>query len=1854
MVESTEERELSLVSKLELRIALADSDPKLQSLLHTYLAPLLLKLASEHASVRTKVVALCQHINTRVQSQSIALPAEALLKQFKETNTSLIRHFDLIYIRHALNQMGSASLDLLPSLLHGISHFDGSEAQTSILFNMVLKLLPLIKLPPRGSEEDINIGNKMKLLPEDSTFLARWFGKLLLLTSTTRACPGLSMEEVRFLCRGSSNGETWDPKAPGGLNLIDTKVAALRFLNSGAFNDSNRFIPALIATADPNTRISNVGDDMLKRFRPDLESGEVVEQLFSLYLGSTETGGALPARPALKIKIIHFLSKSVQATSKNQHTIQVLNDALTCDNVGGASGLEVSKMLQQIFHFVTWLTRMGAPSDLSVVAPSIIKALREMVERQGWPVTRQPLKPSELSSRSLAYESIGLLAPKIDASLSGGKENPIDTNLLEWMFTSLGSDTSGPQILVSIEEALGGILNSITKHLDKNSTDQIRPILVRFATSKPGERDTVSGLNIVRSTRFAAVRFSNRCMPYSDIQGRCIDLLAIAEGQDGGLEIAEEGRKGLDPYWYRMLNPCDNITAPVTENKRYIFPRFKELTHYLFSEDLDEEDSLRQKLRSIITSEKYTTVYATAIAYLRNLLLCEALVNTDTIQDIEHNWEQRLDHILSNNENARASVRDYITECDDVLPLLLNACLKGLLFSSGPSIGRSATHFIEIASLTSNKLLSPLIKCSQPLIDTLLKISPPEQDTAAQAFGILISHPSSPQNQRDHAWEILSSHASKWQEAVGTVTYTARGAVLGQAFMLSRVYIRGEQIQELHLKVQQCLSTTLDILKDSRDSTLRKAAYDAIGQLSLSSAIPVDSIQDDQWKLIVEAISADAKKHSEQAIAALGRLSLVISKEDTGSTKLEQLLGILYALHEVKAVEVQFAVGEALSIIAAGWQSTSLISSLDVDVEKPKSGIPSRVLSKILDKIMDDCKAPKPSLKRASVIWLLCLIQYCGQDEEVQTRLWKCQQTFIWLLSDKDETVQESSSRGLSLVYELGSRSLKDDLVRDLVRSFTADSSNMGGGKISEETELFEPGALPTGDGSITTYKDIVGLASEVGDPSLVYRFMSLASNSAIWSSRAAFGRFGLSNVLSDSSENGYLSQNPKLYPKLYRYKFDPNPNVQRSMNDIWNALVKDSNAIIDSHFDAIMDDLLRSIVDGKQWRVRQASCAGIASLLQGRPVEKYDKYLNEILTKSFKVLDDIKSSVRQAALSLCQTLSDIVLRALDTGDSSSKRAKLMLQHIVPFLLGHEGLESSVEEIQKYSIITITKIVKKASGPLLRPFAALILERLLTSLTSVEPQAVNYVHLNADKYGLTGQAIDKMRLTAIRSSPMMESIELHLLDSLDDASMEEVVPALESSLRSAIGLPSKVGCSRVLVILSSKNLLFRPYAARFIRILRKLVLDRNETVSASYSSAIGYLTRLASNEDVVDTIQFAKSLYFESEDAAHRIVAGEIMNGMSKLANDRVQAVAAAFLPFIFLGMHDTTDEVKKFFSKTWNDNVSGPRVISLYLNEILEIVSGQLNSPKWPIKHASALTIAKAVVLVDKNMDIPTATSLWPHLEKALEGKTWDGKDKVLEAFVTFSIHSKAFLEERNDVKERMKAIVIREAKRKNIDYRPHGLRELGRFSRNQEDLDMTKETLVVVSPIFEEMVDEIKSDRMEIDSKDSRVPNIEDKTFTAGIECLYNAANPSIPSAVELCDYLGRMSSIIKPVIEHAGRSVYSTLFDCVKDFFNRVNEHLLSGKEENHTPEPSSLDKGLASTLIKEHEFLFQEIDLPIESVRSKFAHAILSYTKVLKKNSTPLGSSQRRQIEHWRDTERSEAVKTIWHEVSEQLG
>jgi proteasome component ECM29 len=131
---------------------------------------------------------------------------------------------------------------------------------------------------------------------EDAKFLSHWFGKLLLFTVARTAnpdvaasmrCPGLAVEEYKFLTL-QGKPDAWDPTADAGLSLTESKALVTRLLASGMFTEDEKFLPALFASADTNSRISEVGEDVLKRvvLSTDLEDADFIKTLLELYFGS--------------------------------------------------------------------------------------------------------------------------------------------------------------------------------------------------------------------------------------------------------------------------------------------------------------------------------------------------------------------------------------------------------------------------------------------------------------------------------------------------------------------------------------------------------------------------------------------------------------------------------------------------------------------------------------------------------------------------------------------------------------------------------------------------------------------------------------------------------------------------------------------------------------------------------------------------------------------------------------------------------------------------------------------------------------------------------------------------------------------------------------------------------------------------------------------------------------------------------------------------------------------------------------------------------------------------------------------------------------------------------------------------------------------------------------------------------------------------------------------------------------------------------------------------------------------------------------------------------------------------------
>jgi len=129
-------------------------------------------------------------------------------------------------------------------------------------------------------------------------------------------------------------------------------------------------------------------------------------------------------------------------------------------------------------------------------------------------------------------------------------------------------------------------------------------------------------------------------------------------------------------------------------------------------------------------------------------------------------------------------------------------------------------------------------------------------------------------------------------------------------------------------------------------------------------------------------------------------------------------------------------------------------------------------------------------------------------------------------------------------------------------------------------------------------------------------------------------------------------------------------------------------------------------------------------------------------------------------------------------------------------------------------------------------------------------------------------------------------------------------------------------------------------------------------------------------------------------------------------ATDRFNSLAVDILPFIFVGKHDPHTPVAEIFAKAWTENTGGTGAVKLYLGEIIPLAQTHLSSPRWALKQTAALSLADACKSIGKDVTAEQVDLLWPVLVSATSGKSWDGKEAVLDALVALAVNAAQYFE--------------------------------------------------------------------------------------------------------------------------------------------------------------------------------------------------------------------------------------------------
>lgn len=1749
---------------------------------------------------------------------SVVLPVAPLLEQYKRTTSPIVKQLDLAFIKDGMSRLDqSKRRGLLPAVLRDISK-ETNSASAAGFFNVFLNLLLEIKFPARGSAEDLALRESVGLSnASDAEYVAAWLGKLFLLrqdialaseeelSAKLGASPtGLTKQDVDFL--RNKDPKSWKSDIPTSLSLPECKTRAVNFLASGAFKDSERYLPVMYAAGSADSRISSVADEVIKRASIDLENESMVQSLF-------EAHNTLPA--AQRIQILRILSKSTAACAPKQRVVDIVTEdfALTTGEKPLIGGLESLRLHQALLGFLSWIARnsstLGAKD--TKMGPALVMLLKDYILRQGWPIpnlnNNQAQSQDERRLRASSYETIGTLAR------ASGLEEKAKYSLLKWLFDSVVSDPS-PDIVVYVEGALSSMMG-LFKSTDAVQHQDLETLLLEYMNLP--ERQSV------RTVRHVAVRFANNCLPYNNIKARWIGILALASGSSERRDVWEEGQRGLDPWWAMKLHPDEPLQLPDwAETANFLFDSTERQTE-------EHEMAVDQTSRYMLYSNDRLRAFPVSIRFVKQMFFLTALAE----KSVEIDWESRLDARIHNDLGTRHVIREYAKRADPgSILLLLNAALDGL--RDHPDVGTEdcIACLADVLSFAPAEIVvSPLSNRAHELLSLCGSNNQVVRQQASKAFGILAPWDAQASLSISELRELLSS--TDEPPASLSAQYQSSLAYLA-SYLAGAIYCGRLSSTEAsdHIK----FVVTCSILGlGKNDVGIQNAAMDSLAQLWSANIGWIS--EEGELNSTIDRLVHLAMQGNEKSIRTLGRLAIPSESESSssGETAAEKVLQKLFSLSDIKRTEVHFAIGEAIAAAIARWDSDSVQLSVDIQLDEQGEGIIKSLRKKpqqigaTLDKLVNDCKATKPSLIKASGIWLFCIIQYCSSLSEIQSRLRDCQVAFMRLLTARDELVQETASRGLALVYEKGDESLKGDLVKDLVGSFTGTKTQL---KVDEETELFDAGALPTGEGkSVTSYKDIINLANEVGDQSLIYKFMALATNAATWTARSAFGRFGLSTILSDAELD------PKIYPKLYRYRFDPNPNVRRSMEDIWKAVVKDQTTTIDLHFDAIMADLLRSILDGREWRVREASCAAIADLVYGQPYPKYEKYYVDIWAVALRVLDDQKGSVRAAALKLCMGLSKTLVSQLRENNSSSS-ARAMIAEVLPFLLSDKGIENSVEEVKFLAISTVLEVVKNG-GDALKPFIPTITTHCLGLLSTIEPAQINYYYQRISEEDREG--LDKLRSTAATQSPLFECI-VNCLRFTDEAVMSELAPQLITTIKSALGMQTKIGCGEVLSTLALRHSIFlAPYNSMLVKSLHTQILDRNNEVSKAYAKSAAHLLRSASPETRNRYVTRLEDLYFAADDEVRRQKVADAVLAIAKAAPDAFTDLETRLLPLAYFAKFDTDEYVAEACAAAWDQHAGGDNTVKRYIDEIASLASKGLGTSRWALQHGAAFAVASMITALsntagkDGQFSESTLQQIWPVLDNALLLKTFKGKEKLVTAYPLFIRHGKKLWEDNSATAAQTKKIAIREAKRNNDDYRPFAFEALADYAAAREDLDMLAEVTALVS------------EYLTPETEAHKLTELEQKTTEAALKAAITAYNrPRMLSAPT--DVL----SDVAATIEGSAKSVSIARDTLFTNVTNLLDQAAQVGKTINTNE--SVLAMRWFDILLRD------EAGVALESQRAARAKALLAFTAAWKKGvfgaaneHSSLLEKMRQKLMEMKATERSLDVQRLLGQVLQKV-
>lgn len=1695
------------LQRILFRLVQANTDVKLQKVTDLHLCDVIEFAGKNEEHRQTITSEFLLPFNKMVRSNlAIRLPVPRLLELF-QGDCAFSSNFSLIYLKFAKDRL--APEDQLAFLPVYLKSFSKKPLDMNYIYDIFSLCLPGLH---RLAELEKKHWPELKMSPWDIENLARCFETVLFFHARTQENIKDVLEERPLLKETGLCFNEYVQIAkkiyPEKLNLMETKVMILKVLGKELL-DNNIAFPLLVVASGSNlNQVDDLAVSLLKKIPTEtlVNERKVVERLMYLYLGSdtlmkkpTDADVLIQYAPqSVQIAILQYLAKSTDVVTALMSNIKICLHG--CDSVNARVQIAAVNLYAHI------LAKMP-DKCLKPLAAGLFRKLRPLTRPGSTDPNGYALVHTTVAFCGF-YRCMAIIGQRIPSLVLD------DETVVSKMFLYLSKEHN--------EDMSAAMVSCLTTWLPLFLESENRSSRANLTSAIS---DHIS--SELPNCRLAALKFAEALIGEDDMDLRWVLIQSAGDQRDS---IRSEAMRQLEKSLQKPLPPASLIIGALWSSLQKDIhrpsngnggekaaPVYNSLIHqtasrYLYATFETFVMKEPAHLRIVEGDDHWMTVSPRIVQYLHE---------TASIKTIEKAVELTLYatlestdvHLFRISSCFLAAFRSFPVQkggqtVSPQFQFAILPCTQKLRDSTRMEFSTALAYLLSSLIHDDHKTRTEIFKISKTFL--VEKEIPGLTFTCASLLAPLYgSQFPLPESVPDFIKDVLLPFIINGYQRPTSTLESSLGALV---FLLSNV--PNALDYNYHLEIITALIEGCEKIAVSRQDsfTQKSRQYSA---------------------KVIGLLSGKFEIEEDEASYELSKRSLI----RIGAGPPQQELQLIVGEAIVDAILGSWALSKRDCYVVDG-------NVLKLDERLKSQGrleiVNKRVVNFIRETLQDKKTNANQHTRKAELIWLLIVVQNFSllKSEVLKNAelLGAVQSAFTDGLTENDEFSQDISAKGMGVVYGLADGYLKKGLVESLMD--TLSEGKRSETKVEKDTKLFEAGQLgttPTG-GKLTTYQELLTLASDLNQPDLVYKFMQLARHNATWTSKMGAAH-GFGALLENAKEEiePYFKQ---LVPKLFRFRYDPDTKVQNAMKSIWSILTADRKNVVDEFANEIAKELLPALTD-REYRVRESSCWALSDLLRGHDTEEMHKMIPEYLEAVLRVRDDVKESVREAANRAADAISKLIIRL---GSSNNfEKSNRFLSVALPALIDKGILQATVKGNRLFCLKVVLELTKNA-GKQLKPYIAELIPMLMDAVSENEAPVLNYIAARANHEQI--EMLDDARASIAKSSPMVTAVN-DLLPHIDSQILIDMTPKIADTLRSSVGTSTRSSAADFVaqLALRAPQLLY-DHTAQCDKIFSALIpgiRDRNPSIRKRFANTMSYLAKFTSPNQMKKLIQaVVKDLLGSDEEL--KISSCHVISNLAENSSEMLKGYTSQIVPYVLLEKcrevpkgDEAAREKQDRWNEVWSELVpSTSAAARLYKTEILDVALDLVtNNEVWSVRKQAAVMAGVLFENLKGDAGIELAKKSAFCLLRNLNGRIWDGKLEVLKALTnTFEAGGIDFRKnlEPNEVEEIVK-VLRREASKKNADYACVGLATLAKWSVITEDVDsanwLAQKVAENVTKLTGSRNDDDSDDNMEGLSnleKEIRVSQLVTSNITALATSLgtFNNAEQAEKSLSQVAEYV------------------------------------------------------------------------------------------------------------------------------------